>query len=136
MTLTFSNNPLIQKGVLFSLETTVAYYPLKTYYYAFLTSTMAGIYYTWMIDTTIILPTTILVNNWVYLELPFFLLLGMNVFLDLTFTKFILFKGIVIGVLSAAYVKLIVIIQKSRYWFASRQTSIKLLNTVIYILSQ
>lgn len=65
-----------QLGVLFSLETTVAYYPVKTYYFAFLSSVMAGIYYAFMTDSPSPLQTDISLYSWVYFEMPVFILLG------------------------------------------------------------
>lgn len=65
-------------GVLFSIETTSTYYQVKNYYYSFLSSVMAAVYYKWMINASYPEATIIPLNSWVYSELFFIAILGTN----------------------------------------------------------
>eukprot|EP01087_Luapelamoeba_hula_P010179 TRINITY_DN2684_c0_g1_i3.p1 TRINITY_DN2684_c0_g1~~TRINITY_DN2684_c0_g1_i3.p1 ORF type:complete len:1307 (-),score=230.75 TRINITY_DN2684_c0_g1_i3:67-3987(-) len=96
------NSPI--GGVLFSIEATSTYYPVKNYYFCFVTSVMAAVYYTWMTGSLFTLQTDIPKNSWVYSEMLFFALLGLAA-----------------GLASAAFIRLVVIINYVIKWLGNQK---------------
>ena len=130
---------LIVTGVLFSIETTSTYYQVKNYYFSFLSSVMAAVYYKWMINSQFPEATIIPLNSWVYMELFAFAALGIyyNNIPRQYNMSFFFSIGAVAGILSASFTTLVSFIEHTRRWFAFQaKTSNKFVNSTIQFLAQ
>jgi len=125
-------------GVLFSIETTSTYYQVKNYYFSFLSSVMAAVYYKWMINSQFPEATIIPLNSWVYMELFAFAALGIyDNNIPRNNTSFFFSTGAVAGILSASFTTLVSFIEHTRRWFAFQaKTSNKFVNSTIQFLAQ
>jgi chloride channel 2 len=74
--LSFVCNTPVPVGVLFSIEVTSTYYPVRNYFYAFKCATVATLLYRFLNGHPASLPTNFGPTPWVYAELICFGLLG------------------------------------------------------------